>query len=90
MSEIGLNEIERIFDESWDELVSEFEDGTWIPMIEKDLQLYLAHKLINKLSEMGKTDWIRIEFPIPLDPSRLKMDLLIYGRIIQSRVKKQI
>ena len=52
MSEIDLDEIERIFDESWDELVSELWDGKWIPMSEKDLQLYLAHKLINRLSEI--------------------------------------
>jgi len=87
MSEISLDEIGRIFDESWNELIDEFDSEEWTPLSERDLQLYLAHKLINRLSEVGKTDWVRIEFPIPLDPSKLEQDFLYYGMVKREKGK---
>jgi len=80
MSETSLDEIGRIFDESWNELIDEL-DEKWAIISEKDLQLYLAHKLINRLSEIGKADWVHIEFPIPVDPSKFEHDILYYGMV---------
>ena len=90
MGEIDLDEIERIFDESWDELVSELWDGKWIPMSEKDLQLYLAHKLINRLFKMGKADWVHIELQMPVDPSKIEYDIIYHGRVKKEKSKGKI
>jgi hypothetical protein len=77
--ESSLEKVTKTFEACWEELVREYFEKRWIPIwcSEADVQLRLAHKLLNRLPE----DWVHIELPIPLDVEEFSWELLLTGRV---------
>jgi len=77
--ELSKEEVAKIFDESWKELVKEYGEARMVSTFcsEADVELHLAHKLLNKLPPWT----VHIEFPIPLEIERLSDELWAHGRV---------
>ena len=78
--EINRDKVVKIFEESWKELGQEYAEKLRILSTfcsEADVELHLAHKLLNKLP----AESVHIEFPIPLEIERLSRELFAYGRV---------
>jgi len=83
-----VSKVQEAFERAWDRTTEECKDGTFIPINEKDLQFHLACNLKEELREFGWANWVHIEFPIPLEPEKLKDDPFCYGTIIQRGVRR--
>jgi hypothetical protein len=77
--ELSLEKVTKTFEACWEELVREYFEKRWTPIwcSEADVQLRLAHKLLNRLPE----DLVHIELPIPLDVEEFSWELLLTGRV---------
>ena len=78
--ELSKENVVKIFEESWKELVKEYGEARMVSTFcsEADVELNLAHKLLSKLP----AETVHIEFPIPLDVERLSSELWAHGRVI--------
>lgn len=83
--ELNLGKVTKIFEKSWNELLDKYEKLRYSPIwcSEADLQLHLAHKLINKLG----LDFVHIELPIPSEVELFFDELLYFGRISEKKYK---
>lgn len=77
--EFSLEEVVKTFEESWRELTQEYPNARLFSTFcsEADVELHLAHKLINKLHPR----LVHIEFPLPLEIERLYSELMSWGRV---------
>jgi len=68
-----------IFEESWKELVEEYSEARKLSTFcsEADVELHLAHKLLDKLPPQI----VHIELPVPLEIERFSSELFSLGRI---------
>jgi hypothetical protein len=78
--ELSKEKVIKIFEESWKELVKKYGEARMVSTFcsEADVELNLAHKLLNKLP----VETVHIEFPIPFDVERLSSELWAHGRVI--------
>jgi len=77
--EISLKKVVNVFEESWKELTKEYSEARMVSTFcsEADVELHLAHKLLNKLPPES----VHIEFPIPYEVKRLYSELWGWGRV---------
>jgi len=77
--ELSRKNIVKIFEESWQELTEEYPEARMVSTFcsEADIELHLAHKLLNKLP----AESIHIEFPMPLEIERFSSELWAWGRV---------
>lgn len=77
--ELSLDEVVKIFEESWKELIEEYAEARMESTFcsEADIELHLAHKLLNKLPAAS----VHIEFPMPFEIERFSNELWAWGRV---------
>ena len=77
--ELDLDKVVKIFEESWRELSEGYSDARIVSSFcsEADVELILAHKLLDKLP----AETVHIEFPVPFDVERLSNELWYFGRV---------
>lgn len=77
--ESSLEKVTKTFEACWEELVREYFEKRWTPIwcSEADVQLHLAHKLLNRLPE----GCVHTELPIPLDVEEFSWELFLLGRV---------
>ena len=83
-----INKVREAFERAWAKTTKERENGAFIPVDEKDLQLHLACSLREELREFGWANWVHMDFPIPLEPERLDYEPFEFGSIVQKDVRK--
>jgi len=77
--ELTLEKVVEVFEKSWDELAYEYEERIRAPIwcSESDIQLHLAHKLLNKLPK----GYVHTELKIPLEVEKFSWSLWLGGRV---------
>ena len=88
MSDEIVREVSRAFEDAWAKTIEEYKKATFIPANERDLQLHIACNLRDDLRDRGWANWVRIDFPVPLEPERLDSEPFLIGAVIQNKVKK--
>jgi len=76
---LTLEKVVEVFEKSWDELTDEYFEERELPIwcSESDVQLHLAHKLLNKLPK----GCVHIELPVPLEVENFAWYLCETGRV---------
>jgi hypothetical protein len=77
--ELSLEKAVVIFEKSWKELVGEYAEARTLSTFcsEADVELHLAHKLLNKLPHQT----VHTQFAVPFETERLGGELLGLGRV---------
>jgi len=80
---LDLREVVKIFEESWKELVEEYAEARTLSTFcsEADVELHLAHKLLNNLP----SETVHTQFAAPFEVERLGGELLGLGRVKMRR-----
>ena len=79
IEELNQKKVVEIFEENWKELIKEYGEARMVTTFcsEADIQLHLAHRLLNKLPPES----VHTEFPMPLEIERLSHELFAWGRV---------
>jgi len=76
------------FESAWAKIIEEYKAGKFDPVTERDLHLHLACNLREKLQAYGWGNWVHMDFPVPLQPSRLNEEPFNFGTVVQKGVRK--
>lgn len=76
---MSLRDVVKIFEESWKELIEEYGEARTLSTYcaEADVELHLAHKLLNRLP----SETVHTQFAAPFEVERLGGELLSLGRV---------